>query len=258
MSEEILSSVNAEPEVNVEPQQTEETQVPEQAEEQSVKTEEVAEPQKPVQTPEENAKFAAIRREAEAKAREKARDELIAEMFGASHGIFTYADYQKAVQTQKEQQEAERLAQQNIPEDLVREIIESRKFRQQWESERKTIEERQQREAEYQEFLEVYPDVKPSEIPSEVWQMVNQGKRLADAYRAYENKQLKAKIAEYENKFKALETNQKNAETSPGSVTGQGEIKGDFISLETFNANKHDRNWVIKNFKQIIESRAKW
>lgn len=59
--------------------------------------------QKQVQSQEDNAKFAAIRRETE----QKAKDAVIAEMYGKSHGIYTYADYQKAVQEQQRRQEAE-------------------------------------------------------------------------------------------------------------------------------------------------------
>lgn len=94
----IESTVNAEPVGNVEPQETE------QVETTTSVQEEVAAPQveeKPVQSAEENARFAKIRREAET----KAKDAVIAEMYG-SQGITTYAQYQEALQRQQRETEA--------------------------------------------------------------------------------------------------------------------------------------------------------
>lgn len=62
--------------------------------------EEVATPQadvKPVQTAEQNAEFARVRREAET----KAKDQMISEMYGESHGIHTYAEYKRLLVAQK-------------------------------------------------------------------------------------------------------------------------------------------------------------
>jgi hypothetical protein len=106
MEEMIESTVNAEPVGNVEPQE-EITEQLEQVEPTESATEEAAEPQegqhKPVQDAQTNAMFAKIRREAE----QKAKDNMIEEMYGQTHGIHTYAEYQRAVQEQKRQQEAE-------------------------------------------------------------------------------------------------------------------------------------------------------
>ena len=60
--------------------------------------------QKPVQTPEQNAAFASVRRDAET----KARDSVIAEMYG-SQGITTYSQYQKALADQKAAEEAQKI-----------------------------------------------------------------------------------------------------------------------------------------------------
>jgi len=89
---------------------------------------EVANPEekKPVQSPEENAKIAAARRTAEA----KAKDEIIAELFGQEYGIKTYTEYQAALAKQQEQERLAELTQNNIPEEVAKEIIENRKFRE--------------------------------------------------------------------------------------------------------------------------------
>lgn len=76
--------------------------------------EEVAEPQeKQVQTPEQNAIFAKIRRESEARVREaelRARDNMIAEMGMEWNGqpIRNYDDYQRAVKEKQLMEEAQR------------------------------------------------------------------------------------------------------------------------------------------------------
>jgi len=92
MYEEILNS-NESQEVVVEPQID--------VVEESVKDSQVADV-KPVQSAELNSQYAEIRRSTE----QKTKDAMIAEMYGESHGIKTYADYQKAMSEQ--QKEAER------------------------------------------------------------------------------------------------------------------------------------------------------
>lgn len=106
------SSVNAEPVVNVEPQEeTEQVETTEGA------NGEVATPQseKHVQSAEENAKFATIRREAEAKAQAEAQKIIDAEysrLYGEQYGIHSKADYDKYV--------AEYEANQKIQEEAAR------------------------------------------------------------------------------------------------------------------------------------------
>lgn len=101
MSEEFESSVNAETAEIVEPQVVETVQ----SESSESVNEEVttSQTEKPVQSQEENAKYAAIRRESET----KTRDRMISEMYGNSHGIHTYADYQGAIEAERVRAEAE-------------------------------------------------------------------------------------------------------------------------------------------------------
>lgn len=74
----------------------------------SENTEEVAEPQR--QDAQTNAQYAKMRREYEAKmqaAEIKAKDDMVARIYGESHGIKTFAEYEKAVRDAELQQEAE-------------------------------------------------------------------------------------------------------------------------------------------------------
>lgn len=105
----IESTVNAEPVVNVEPQQTEQITQPESV------NGEVATPQesKPVQSAEENAKYAAIRREAEANAKSEAQKAIDSEydrLYGAEYGIHSKADYDNYVTELQRQQEIQQQA----------------------------------------------------------------------------------------------------------------------------------------------------
>lgn len=99
----------AEPlENNQEIQNTEEI---EQVEPTQNANEEVVAPQvdnKPVQDAQTNALYAKIRREAEQKAEQRAKDQVIAEMYG-NQGITTYEQYQKAIQEQQRQQQAQQM-----------------------------------------------------------------------------------------------------------------------------------------------------
>jgi len=108
------------------------------------------------------------------------------------------------------------------------------------------------------EFKSAYPELDYSTIPQEVWDRCNKGYSLLDSYQIHENKALKEKIAAQEKAIQVKETNKKNAVNSPGSVTGQGATVADYISAETFEKNKGDQRWIIKNLSKIQESRAKW
>ena len=69
-------------------------------------TEEVAEPAK--QTQEDNSKFANMRRENESSRKQvQEADELIASMYGASHGIRSVREYKQAMAQQKQTEEAQ-------------------------------------------------------------------------------------------------------------------------------------------------------
>ncbi len=70
----------------------------------------------------------------------------------------------------------------------------------------------------YRRFMQAYPDVKPTEIPEQVWTQANQTGDLLEAYRMYEIMQLRQEIAD-------LRMNQKNRERDVGSARSDGESK---------------------------------
>ena len=236
---------------------TEETATPQT---ETVNTEVTAEPT--TETVQEDItqtqSFARRLKEETEKVRNAERDALISEMYGQTHNIHTYAEYQAAMQKQIEEQKLNELMQQNIPEEYAKEMIENKKFREQYESERKSIEAKQAQENDFKSFLEAYPNIKPEDIPEEVWTENASGKSLIDAYSKYENKMLKAKLAEYEKGNQTKEINNKNAAASVGSLKGQGPITHDFITKDQFESNKHDQAWMMKNYDLVIQSMKKW
>jgi hypothetical protein len=157
----------------------------------------------------------------------------------------------------EEQQKLNELIQKNIPPEYAEKLLkvdELEKWKAQTEQERQAEIQRQQqqqyKQQMYAEFMQMYPDVKPEQIPAEVWQLVNQGHRLASAYAIHENKLLKQQQ-------QTQQANLKNAEGSTGSVKTQGKTGG-YISREQFDANKSNQNWVMKNLDLIEESRKHW
>ena len=68
----------------------------------------------------------------------------------------------------------------------------------------------------YPAFVEEYPDVRPEDIPQQVWEWAQQEGSLVSAYRKWE-------IAELRDELAALEMNQKNRRAAVGPAQSDGE-----------------------------------
>lgn len=219
--------------------------------------------EKTVQTPDENAKFAEVRRKAEAAARDKTIAEMGMEWNGSP--ITTYEQYVKAKAESEEAARREALQEKGVDPTIVDEYIENNptvKEAKQLLAEKK---EQERKQKEYAEFFEYFQtetgrayDPAKDTIPPEVWTLTQKGKTLTDAYAYQMNKILKDKVAELEGKLLAKATNEENAAASTGSITGGGGASPDFISLEMFEANRKNQDWVNRNYDKINQSRAKW
>jgi hypothetical protein len=210
---------------------------------------------KPVQTPEQNALYANIRREAES----KAQDKLIDEMYGQSHNIHTKAEYDKAVQAEQTERQRQEYEQAGINPDLINKLI----------SDNPTVKQaneiiaRQQQDAkinsEVQALFQEYPEARNEKIPDSVFlESIEKGIPLSYAYAKYATSQLKNKVSEFEKGVKTSEVNSKNAVASTGSTTGNGANTGEFISKETFEANKKNSEWMSQNYDLLKSSMNKW
>ena len=98
------------------------------------------------------------------------------------------------------------------------------------ETEAKKAKERQQKNVE--DFYRIYPNVKPEDIPKDVWDAVfNKGDTLTNAYTMHENKRLQAELA-------AERKNKENKASAPGSLSASPASEQDEI----------DRLWAEDDF----------
>ena len=201
--------------------QTEEVSTEEVSTESSA-TEEAATPQDTeVQSQEDNAKYADIRRKAEEKARQKSKQEVdtkFSELFGDEYGIKTVDDYLDAIKGQREQDKVNKLIEENVPEQYAKEMIENQKFREQYQTEQQKKVEETKRLEELKEFQNEYPDVKLDAIPKEVFEQIENGRTLTDAYSRYEVKALKDQLAQYKK-----QTENGQLSTGPIAISDGGE-----------------------------------
>ena len=122
----------------------------------------------------------------------------------------------------EEQQKLNELIQQNIPPEFAQKLLEHDKIVQEYQTEKQIREQKEKEQKMYLEFLEAYPDVKPEDVPVEVWQEVAKGRSLLDAYIRYENQKLKAEMAKYQQQQQNQQANQTNAASSTGSARDIG------------------------------------
>lgn len=189
------------------------------------------------------------------KASQEARDAMIAENGYSWNGkpITTEAEYKQAL---KEQELTEQYKAKDLPDDVIQELVESKKFREQYESEKQTTAQKAKQEAEFKAFFETFPDTDPKDIPQSVWDDVHKGKSLVDAFTRHENQSLKQKLAELEKSKQIEQKNNENASSSTGSVTGNGSSAPAFFTQE--QVSKMSNADVNKNWSAINESMKKW
>ena len=226
-----------------------------------VATDTQEEVEKVVQTPEENAVFADQRRKYEAEKSEataKAKDDLIAEMYGESHGINTVKEYEEAMAKQKEQAEITAIQEEkNYSEEDAKDLFEARQIKAEkakvLEAQNKT---EQQKAAENQqniEFLDYFKseqgrefNIDKDNISQEVWDIVKSGTPLKYAYMQNEIKQLKLGTT-------VAELNADNAQSTIGSVKGDGaKIDGPLTEAQIENMSQTEMMARWPEVKKVL------
>lgn len=174
------------------------------------------------------------------------------------YGYDDLGKYEEAVKAQWEQDEINKLIQANVPEEYAREMLENKKFREQYGQEKEQREAQDKETAMYNEFIETFPGVDANNIPPEVWEMVNKGRDLTSAYAIHAAKNIDTvKTDAQQEAIKALT---QNAETSSGSVTEQTTQAPAAMTAEQINATlngmttSQQREWVDKNYDAIEKS----
>ena len=92
--------------------------------------------------------------------------------------------------SQEEQAQLNELIQQNIPEEYAREMLENRKFREQFQAQEQQKQQAEKQNSEYMDFFNTFPGVEPKDIPPEVFVRSEQeGLPLKYAYMEHERTQ---------------------------------------------------------------------
>lgn len=186
---------------------------------------------------------------------QQARDALIAEEGMTWNGkpITTESDYRQMLreaEIEKEYKDRE------LPPEIVQELVDAKKFRDEAEPQLTQIRSEKKQAADFKAFYEAYPDAKAEDIPATVWTEYANGKDLVDSFARHENASLKQKLAEFEQKKQIEQLNQANAESSTGSLTGNGTVAtAHFTQEQVANMSLAETN---KNWSAINESMKKW
>lgn len=149
--------------------------------------------------------------------------------------------YLEAVKQAQQQAELDQLVQANIPEEYAREMLENRKFREQFQQMEQEKVQQAKADAEFNEFFAHFQstegrafDPNKDQIPQSVWEATQKGVPLKTAYMEHQFQQLQQQL-------KTLKQNEANARKAPvGSVTNNGSVQSipdeDDPFLQGFNS----------------------
>jgi len=242
--EENLNVLNETQESVVDSQNTEQVETPESVSVDVTTTQE----DKPIQDAETNAKFATQRRDNEQKAYVKAQDDLVARQYGSSHGIYTVADYDKAVNEQAQAEQNKAYEDAGLNQEMINKIINDNPTVQKANEIISKQAEDVRINADIKDLFDSFPEAKDSKIPDEVFlESISKGIPLKYAYSMFANKNSQA-IAEQ----KTLRGLQQNAQTSPGALgSGQTAQTSSINNMSKADFHKMQNEVLMGERKQI-------
>lgn len=133
-------------------------------------------------------------------------------------------NYEREQEKEKEKARLEEMINNGVPEDVAKEVIATSQLRKQLEEEKAQLKEREEKakaendkNKQYADFVEQFPNVKPEDIPKEVFEKA-QSSDLVSAYKDW-------LITDLQTKLQIKEQNEKNANSAIGSVTETGQTK---------------------------------
>lgn len=133
-------------------------------------------------------------------------------------------NYEREQEKEKEKARLEEMINNGVPEDVAKEVIATSQLRKQLEEEKAQLKEREEKEKaendknkQYADFVEQFPNVKAEDIPKEVFEKA-QSSNLVSAYKDW-------LITDLQTKLQIKEQNEKNANSAIGSVTETGQTK---------------------------------
>lgn len=168
------------------------------------------------------------------RAAQEARDTMIAEMGHTWNGkpIKSESEYKQAL---AEQKLIDQYKDRDLPQEVIDELLESRRDREERQRERTAREEDSKNQKTWNEFFAYFEEVnerafdtKKDTLPSEVEEAIQSGQSPMSAYMKHHSKELR-------NQLKIAKQNQANKQKAPiGSVTAGGgtrtEAEDDFLS----------------------------
>ncbi len=231
--ENVVDSQQTEVVETAEPTETVETESSDVVETESASSEVATEPVKQVQSQDDNAKFADVRRKAE----QAGRDKFISDQYGKSHNIHTEADYKAAIAKQKQTDLEESVRSGEVD---PKEAYEQMKAN---DPDFQALKKSQEETSINNQIKQLNTDLKDLDIEleinslddivkldnvDEITKHIDSGKTLAEAYFLANKKQIIEKRAERVqtetlNKVASLES------ANPGSLNNPGESKPDSI-----------------------------
>lgn len=161
------------------------------------------------------------------------------------------AELSKAARATK----AQELIDKGIPDDVVDEILENRKYREEQKARETQAQADTRRQNDAAAFLKEYPDVKPTDIPQSVWKDVEEGIPLIHAYAKHENSILRAQVQKTSMLAAVQTQNFENSNAAPGSINGTASAP-DYYSPE--RVEKMSDRQVADNWTKIQASMKKW
>ena len=244
LPDDFVDSTPEDIETTVDEQEPEFEETVEPTEEVTTPTDEPAEPQEPVTQPQKvKIKFNHEEREIDLeeaaqlaqkgmvfdkaieRAAQEARDKLIADMGYTWNGkpITTEAEYKQAM---AEQELINKYKDRDLPDEVIKELIESRRDREERQREKAAKEEEARIQSTWNDFFKFFEEVnerafdpKKDTLPAEVEQAIQNGHTPLEAYMRHHTKELR-------NQLKIAKQNQENMRKAPvGSVTAGGGTK---------------------------------
>lgn len=166
------------------------------------------------------------------------------------------AEYRKQALAELERQAVQQYVDKGMDETLAKEVVETKRFQSDLKEQLAAKEKEDVLRSNYEAFGKEYPDVKPADIPLEVWKDFDKGIPLVTAYAAHDRTRLAKEMEELKSKIIVQKKNDESAASSPGSVSDAPGSAPAFVTEEQFMAmSRTDR---VKNYDMIAASMKKW
>lgn len=134
-----------------------------------------------------------------------------------------------------------------LPEEIISELDSARALKKENRNTKKKSEKSANIKSEVEKFKNIFPDVKPQDIPESIWDEVASGVSLVHAYALY-------LVTENSESDYASKVNAENSSRAT-SKTSDGETEPSYTKEQVEAMSPKE---VSKNYKHILKSISKW